>query len=175
VKTDLVASQNESQATISSPPTRKVTVTKPNNPQTNNTLNNGSNHNTNASNDSLEPKSIRTQINELISFLNEEKRARKEGETLVKNLENTLTQEIQARKKLEQRVTDLNTKLENLKPKNAKKAKALYNHVAEEDNELNFNEGDELTIIKMDPSGWWEAELNGKTGLIPAVYVTPIE
>ena len=37
------------------------------------------------------------------------------------------------------------------------KARALFDYTATEENELSFEEGDVVTIHKMDDSGWWEA------------------
>jgi len=36
---------------------------------------------------------------------------------------------------------------------------------------LTFREGDIIIIVQKDPGGWWEGELNGKRGWIPANYV----
>jgi len=51
-----------------------------------------------------------------------------------------------------------------------KKAKGIFDFVPNEANELGFKVGDILTI-RSTPGDWWEAELNGKIGLIPANYV----
>ena len=32
---------------------------------------------------------------------------------------------------------------------------------------MTLREGDIITVIKEDPSGWWKGELNGKVGLFP--------
>jgi len=50
------------------------------------------------------------------------------------------------------------------------KARALYPFSPSEANELAFNAGDTL-IITNKSGDWWEAELNGRRGLIPANYV----
>jgi myosin-1 len=52
--------------------------------------------------------------------------------------------------------------------------KALYDYVAAGDNELSFRAGDLITIIQRDPVGWWEGELNGRRGWIPANYVQEV-
>lgn len=49
--------------------------------------------------------------------------------------------------------------------------KALYDYPGSGDNELGFKAGEIITIIQKDPAGWWEGELNGKRGWIPANYV----
>jgi len=51
------------------------------------------------------------------------------------------------------------------------KAKAMYTYAGQTQDELSFNEGDILTIHKKDPGGWWEGELNGKRGWVPANYL----
>jgi len=51
------------------------------------------------------------------------------------------------------------------------KAKALYEYGAQTQDELSFSEGDVIEIIRKDPGGWWEGEMNGKRGWIPANYV----
>jgi len=51
------------------------------------------------------------------------------------------------------------------------RAKALYPYQGQTQDELSFNEGDILTIHKKDPGGWWEGELSGKRGWVPANYL----
>jgi hypothetical protein len=51
------------------------------------------------------------------------------------------------------------------------RAKGLYDYVATCETELSFKEGDILNISEKDDSGWWFAELNGKTGFVPQNYV----
>jgi hypothetical protein len=52
-------------------------------------------------------------------------------------------------------------------------AVALYDYVAEEDNEISFVEGDTITQIEFVSDDWWQGlAANGKTvGLFPANYV----
>jgi len=50
-------------------------------------------------------------------------------------------------------------------------AKALYNYDAATSDELSFREDDIIGIVTRDSGGWWEGELNGKRGWIPANYV----
>jgi len=50
------------------------------------------------------------------------------------------------------------------------KAKGLFDFAGEEDGELTFHTNDVLTIHEQNGE-WWEAELNGKKGQIPANYV----
>ncbi|KAK7115759.1 unconventional myosin-Ie-like isoform X2 [Littorina saxatilis] len=51
------------------------------------------------------------------------------------------------------------------------KASCLYAYDAQDTDELSFNEGDVINIIKEDDSGWWRGKLRGKEGLFPANYV----
>eukprot|EP01129_Flabellula_baltica_P002905 TRINITY_DN12788_c0_g1_i1.p1 TRINITY_DN12788_c0_g1~~TRINITY_DN12788_c0_g1_i1.p1 ORF type:complete len:1025 (-),score=286.40 TRINITY_DN12788_c0_g1_i1:18-3092(-) len=53
-------------------------------------------------------------------------------------------------------------------------AKALYPYDGQTADELSFAEGAIITIHKKDPGGWWEGEINGKRGWIPANYVQEI-
>jgi len=54
----------------------------------------------------------------------------------------------------------------------AKKAKAIYEYEANEDNELSFKEDDIITIIEEVPdSQWWKGECKGSIGLFPNNYV----
>lgn len=50
-------------------------------------------------------------------------------------------------------------------------AKALYDYTGQTDEELSFHEGDLLSIHQKDPGGWWEGELNGRKGWVPANYL----
>jgi myosin I len=49
--------------------------------------------------------------------------------------------------------------------------RALYDYPGTADNELSFRAGDIITIVQKDPAGWWEGELQGRRGWIPANYV----
>ncbi|PRP84260.1 hypothetical protein PROFUN_08280 [Planoprotostelium fungivorum] len=51
-----------------------------------------------------------------------------------------------------------------------KKMKALYEYKATDPLELCMKEGDIITVIKEDPSGWWKGDLNGQTGLFPSNF-----
>eukprot|EP01111_Echinosteliopsis_oligospora_P014912 TRINITY_DN5735_c1_g1_i3.p1 TRINITY_DN5735_c1_g1~~TRINITY_DN5735_c1_g1_i3.p1 ORF type:complete len:1071 (+),score=360.39 TRINITY_DN5735_c1_g1_i3:181-3393(+) len=48
---------------------------------------------------------------------------------------------------------------------------AIYDYEASTDDELTFKEGDVITILQKDQNGWWQGELMGKKGWIPANYV----
>jgi len=52
--------------------------------------------------------------------------------------------------------------------------RALYDFVAENDDELNFNRGDVVDLIRKANEDWWEGELNGRVGVFPANYVEEI-
>nr|2DRK_A Chain A, Myosin heavy chain IB [Acanthamoeba castellanii] len=52
--------------------------------------------------------------------------------------------------------------------------KALYDYDAQTGDELTFKEGDTIIVHQKDPAGWWEGELNGKRGWVPANYVQDI-
>ncbi len=56
------------------------------------------------------------------------------------------------------------------RPQSAPQAKALYPFEAQSPQELGFEPGDVLTITNKN-GDWWEAELRGRRGLIPANYV----
>ncbi|KAK3585324.1 hypothetical protein CHS0354_040273 [Potamilus streckersoni] len=49
--------------------------------------------------------------------------------------------------------------------------RCLYAYDAQDTDELSFNEGDIIQIIKEDQAGWWSGKLRGKEGLFPANYV----
>eukprot|EP01114_Cavostelium_apophysatum_P015538 TRINITY_DN424_c0_g1_i2.p1 TRINITY_DN424_c0_g1~~TRINITY_DN424_c0_g1_i2.p1 ORF type:complete len:1158 (+),score=312.59 TRINITY_DN424_c0_g1_i2:262-3735(+) len=48
---------------------------------------------------------------------------------------------------------------------------AQFDYEAQTPDELSFREGDSILIHQKDPGGWWEGELNGKRGWVPANYV----
>lgn len=49
---------------------------------------------------------------------------------------------------------------------------ALFDFEAEEENELNFAEGDVITLInQFQENEWWEGELNGAVGYFPSNFV----
>jgi myosin-1 len=53
--------------------------------------------------------------------------------------------------------------------------RALFDYPGEGDpNQLPFRSGDIIIIHQKDPAGWWEGELNGRRGWIPANYVEEI-
>ncbi len=54
-------------------------------------------------------------------------------------------------------------------------AKALFGYTGMEDKELTFKDGDVISVIKADPSGWMKGELNGRSGWFPESFVTPMD
>lgn len=54
------------------------------------------------------------------------------------------------------------------------RAQGLWDFNTVQPNELPFRTGDVLNIIDSSAGDWWTAELNGRTGLIPANYVQMI-
>jgi len=51
------------------------------------------------------------------------------------------------------------------------KCRALFTHQGQSATELSFQAGDIIEVLKKDPGGWWEGELNGKRGWVPHNYV----
>lgn len=54
---------------------------------------------------------------------------------------------------------------------NQPQARTLYAYDAQDTDELSFNAGDLIEILKEDESGWWTGRLRGKQGLFPSNYV----
>ncbi|KAG8185566.1 hypothetical protein JTE90_017569 [Oedothorax gibbosus] len=58
------------------------------------------------------------------------------------------------------------------KPGHVKVVRALYRYVAQQADELSFEEGDNLYILDIKSNAnWWKASCQGKVGLIPSNYV----
>lgn len=50
----------------------------------------------------------------------------------------------------------------------------LYDYEAKHDDELTIKPGDIIKVtVKLD-GGWWQGEMNGRTGIFPATYVEEI-
>jgi len=50
--------------------------------------------------------------------------------------------------------------------------RALYDYQASQEGDLEFKEGDIITVTDTsDPDGWWVGELNGASGSFPSNYV----
>merc|ERR1712100_96434 len=54
-------------------------------------------------------------------------------------------------------------------PKGISQCRGLFDYNTDDPNELSFKEGDIITVLQKDPSGWWQGELNGKIGVFPSV------
>lgn len=50
--------------------------------------------------------------------------------------------------------------------------KALYDFIAEEDDELGFCVGDVIEVLDRSDPSWWRGKLRGTSGLFPANYTT---
>ena len=48
---------------------------------------------------------------------------------------------------------------------------AIYDYSADKDDELTFNEGSTIYVLKKNDDGWWEGVMDGVTGLFPGNYV----
>jgi hypothetical protein len=53
--------------------------------------------------------------------------------------------------------------------KGISKCRALYDYQANDSSELSFRQGDVISVLQKDLSGWWQGELHGKIGVFPAV------
>uniref|UniRef100_A0A3B1IIW6 Osteoclast-stimulating factor 1 n=1 Tax=Astyanax mexicanus TaxID=7994 RepID=A0A3B1IIW6_ASTMX len=61
-----------------------------------------------------------------------------------------------------------------LHPRSTLQVKAMYDFIAEEEDELGFNAGDIIEVIDRSDASWWKGRLQGRTGLFPANYTAPI-
>ena len=50
---------------------------------------------------------------------------------------------------------------------------AIYDYQQDKDDELSFNEGQIIYVIRKNDDGWWEGSMEGMTGLFPGNYVEP--
>ncbi|XP_053781798.1 intersectin-2 isoform X2 [Desmodus rotundus] len=48
---------------------------------------------------------------------------------------------------------------------------AMYDYVANNEDELNFSKGQVISVLNKDDPDWWQGEINGVTGLFPSNYV----
>ncbi|XP_046329518.2 intersectin-1-like isoform X4 [Haliotis rufescens] len=58
-------------------------------------------------------------------------------------------------------------------PSVAEQVVALYSYAAQNADELTFQKEAVITVLNKDNPDWWQGELEGKTGVFPANYVTP--
>ena len=57
-------------------------------------------------------------------------------------------------------------------PKNyLEKVVAIYDYNADKEDELTFQEGQIIYVLKKNDDGWWEGVMEGITGLFPGNYV----
>ena len=49
--------------------------------------------------------------------------------------------------------------------------RAMFEYVGTTETELDLAEGDVVTVLKQDPSGWWQGEVDGRIGWFPFNYV----
>ena len=52
----------------------------------------------------------------------------------------------------------------------------MYSYAAQIPEELGFQKGDILAVLRLQDDGWWEAEAvgkNGRPGLVPSNYLQP--
>ncbi|GAA6066153.1 unconventional myosin-If [Tachysurus ichikawai] len=54
------------------------------------------------------------------------------------------------------------------------RCRAVYQYVGQDVDELTFDVGDVIDLLKEDPSGWWTGRMRGKEGLFPGNYVEKI-
>ena len=52
--------------------------------------------------------------------------------------------------------------------------KAIYPYEPQGTDDLTFQEGELIELVKEDPSGWWTGKLRGKEGLFPGNYVEKV-
>ena len=48
---------------------------------------------------------------------------------------------------------------------------AMFDFAGTDADELPLKQGDKVTVLEKDSSGWWRGSANGKTGIFPANYV----
>uniref|UniRef100_A0A8D1U0M3 Intersectin 2 n=2 Tax=Sus scrofa TaxID=9823 RepID=A0A8D1U0M3_PIG len=48
---------------------------------------------------------------------------------------------------------------------------AMYDYIANNEDELNFSKGQLINVLNKDDPDWWQGEINGVTGLFPSNYV----
>jgi len=52
--------------------------------------------------------------------------------------------------------------------------KAAYDFAAQDDEEISFKRGDTIKVTEKYNENWWMGEVNGRSGMFPATYVTPL-
>lgn len=59
-------------------------------------------------------------------------------------------------------------------PRLSVQVKALYDFIAEEDDELGFSAGDVIEVLDRSDAAWWKGRLRGNVGLFPSNYTVQI-
>ncbi|KAM4692947.1 intersectin-2 [Discoglossus pictus] len=99
---------------------------------------------------------------------------------LKKNASGWWQGELQARGKKRQKGWFPATHVKLLGPSNDKPAPAfnpvcqviaMYDYIANNEDELNFSKGQLINVVNKDDVDWWQGEINGVTGLFPSNYV----
>jgi hypothetical protein len=54
------------------------------------------------------------------------------------------------------------------------KVRCLYSYTAMRPDEINFKEGDLISVVEKRPSGWWIGSLSGRCGLFPSNYTAKV-
>ncbi|EFB23779.1 hypothetical protein PANDA_004644, partial [Ailuropoda melanoleuca] len=86
---------------------------------------------------------------------------------LMKRLENVVSRTSSGG----QRIPSSSSTASGVAPLGSGLCKALYSFQARQDDELNLEKGDIVTIYRKQEEGWWFGSLNGKKGHFPASYV----
>ncbi|XP_045875251.1 nostrin isoform X3 [Meles meles] len=86
---------------------------------------------------------------------------------LMKRLENVVSRTCSGG----QRILISSSTASGVAPLGSGLCKALYSFQARQDDELNLEKGDIVTIYRKQEEGWWFGSLNGKKGHFPAAYV----
>ena len=58
-----------------------------------------------------------------------------------------------------------------MSPYTVQSAKALYAYSATSEDEISFEEEEQLSIVDTSDESWFKAEKNGMIGLVPSTYV----
>ena len=53
--------------------------------------------------------------------------------------------------------------------------KARFNFKQNNEDELSFNKGDLICVMRQEEGGWWEGSLNGRNGWFPSNYVRKVK
>lgn len=49
----------------------------------------------------------------------------------------------------------------------------MYSYQQDKEDELTFDEGAVIYVVKKNDDNWWEGVMDGQTGLFPGNYVEP--